>query len=484
MKRRAAILIRITLLIGGLIAGVAAIYFWQAPVLLSYSPGAADGPVPAGNPLRLTFSQEMVLNTVEERLQIEPAQTGRLTSEGHTLVFTPDKPWPNNKVISVHLSAGAQSSGLLSLATRSEINWSFTVGYPRLAYLYPSDRAANLYLLNLQTGEIEQLTSYPGGVLDYTHNAIGTVLYYNIDFGDGGSAVYCQTLPSGETQQLLHCPAALCRYPSISIDGAYLAYERTALSGPDPANYPQVWLLPLQDGKLPETGVPPQPFLVAPANHRTQQPQWSPQGQLTYYDQTISAFVIRDLAQDETIQIPSQTGISGDWSPEGYYVIPEIYINPVNSNLIDLDTIPSSRLLRFSLDGSVLDLTGTDSVEDASPVFSPTGNQLAFARKYLEVDRWTPGRQLWLISPDGTQARQVTNDPYYNHYDFAWSPDGSQLAYVRFNKNTLTEPPELWLMDIAKSRAASSTASGAISGNTGSYTSRLVSGGYSPQWIP
>ena len=52
-------------------------------------------------------------------------------------------------------------------------------------------------------------------------------------------------------------------------------------------------------------------------------------------------------------------------------------------------------------------------------------------------------------------------------YDFAWSLDGEQLAFVRFDVGAPTNPPELWLVNA-----------------DGSEPLELVVGGYAPQWVP
>jgi Tol biopolymer transport system component len=118
-------------------------------------------------------------------------------------------------------------------------------------------------------------------------------------------------------------------------------------------------------------------------------------------------------------------------------------------------------------DRTSLDLNaGKGFLEDTTPVFSPDGSYLAFARKFLDSARWTPGRQIWLLEVDKTGAVQYTDNPNFNHFDFAWSPDGSQLAYVRFNQTTLNEATEIWLLDT----------------NNG-LTTILVEGGFAPQWI-
>jgi hypothetical protein len=61
----------------------------------------------------------------------------------------------------------------------------------------------------------------------------------------------------------------------------------------------------------------------------------------------------------------------------------------------------------------------------------------------------------------------LTQTPFFNHANLIWSPDGRQLAYIRFNQETLTDPPELWIIN-----------------NDGSLPRKLVTGGYAPLWIP
>ena len=71
------------------------------------------------------------------------------------------------------------------------------------------------------------------------------------------------------------------------------------------------------------------------------------------------------------------------------------------------------------------------------------------------------------MNEDGSDAHPLTDDASYNHYDFAWSPAGDQLAYVRFDKDALTQPPEIWLIN-----------------KDGTNATRLITGGYAPQWVP
>ena len=462
-----------------LVTGMVTAYFWGTPRLVQFSPLANAGAVPAKTPLRLVFSRPMQAASVTERLTIYPPQTGAFDWEGQTLVFTPDQPWPSGATIEVHLAPGARAAGLLPLQLVDETSWSFIVRQPRLVYLFPADQLSNIYALDINTGESQQLTDSSNGIAEFDMDTDGTRIYYSAKNATGGSDIFRLMVPQGDedvdaTQEreaspeiIVECPKALCRAPQISPDGDFLAYERSALAGSGEPAFPQVWLLSLPGEEVTN----PVSAVASDPDRQTMQPDWSPEGLLTFYDSTLSAFIILDPHTGESTRFPNQTGQAGSWNPNGRdYVAPEIsFVELVGSpQLGEPGTIANSHLIRFNREnGKTQDLTLAHNLEDTAPVFSPDGRYLALARKFLDNTRWTPGRQLWLMRSDGSEAHPLTNDPYFNHYDFAWSPDGDQLAYVRFNQTTLTEPPEIWLIDTLSTRAT-----------------RLVVGGYAPQWIP
>jgi len=458
-----------------LIAVLVALYLWFTPRLLAVSPANGAVDVRVGSPLQLTFSGVMDTDSVIEHLVIDPPTAGTYERQDKTLVFTPDQPWMNGATIVVTLTRGAQLDWFVPLAMRKDDTWSFTVGQPRLAYLYPADGSPDIYTFNSLSGESQRLTEF-GGIFDFDIYSTGNLIYFSQRSGRGGSRIYRIDLDGTEGAEpvlIIDCPDAICIQARVSPDGRYLAYERTALIGRDDPSYPQVWLLTLTDDQT-----SPKPDQATPKGTRvagdlpqTMIPHWSPGGLLTYYDSSEQAFIVFDPEQGEVARFPNQTGQIGDWHPSGTsYVAPEIIFVGAESTgeEVSVDPLGSSHLILFQTNsGLVKDLTNLDTLEDTAPVFSPQGDQLAFARKYLTIVDWTPGRQLWLIAPDTLQARQLTDEPFYNHYNFAWSPSGDMLAFVRFNQTELIELPEIWIINL-------------LTGNS----TPIIEGGFAPQWIP
>ena len=452
----------------GLVFLAGFLFVRNTPRLLEVIPKDGAQEVPATTPLRLRFSRPMLPASVEEHLAIIPLQAGSFSWEGTTLIFTPQSPWRSGATITVRLSAGARSAGWLPLALLSEQEWSFIISRPRLVYLYPADQPANLYALEPVSGAVEILSESLFGVLDFSVAPDGTAIYYSARNATGGSDILRLERRFEEAMRwvstpILECPQALCRSPQPSPDGRWLAYERIPLAGSAPTLIPQVYLLALsQTGDAASTQ--PEGMPIGDPQHLTRLPLWSPAGLLSYYDIRQKAFVLFNPQDGTSRTLPNETGEPGCWSPDGKaFVAPEIlFLGGEQSG------IATSHLMRYErLSGSVQDLSQSPYLEDTSPLFSPDGTRLVLARKYLDAARWTPGRQIWLMSPDGKEVQALTNAPYFNHSSFAWSPDGRQLAYLRFNQEKLTDPPELWLMNA-----------------DGSQPIQLVIGGYAPQWIP
>jgi Tol biopolymer transport system component len=387
-------------------------------------------------------------------------------------LFVPDEPWAQGSVIEVRLGSEARSS--LGLNFGEELAWSFTIGRTLLAYLYPADGSSDIYALDIISGDIMRFTITPG-VLDFDVGPQGMKIYYSAVNQEGGSDLYVYDRMQDESAVILECGIVLCRNPQIHHSQPVIAYERLGTTSISGSAVNQVWLLP--DLSTGET----EPLV---SRGETRLPQWSSIGWLSYYHQDLERFVFLNFETGERISFSNKTGGAGEWLPDGNtFIVPELFATQLDTlrgpsgeaqydevDEADLESVGtvSSHLISFDLDsGRVTDLTRDSHLEDTAPAVSPNGRRVALARKYIDEHRWTPGRQIWLMSPNGSGAFMLTNDLDFIHTAFAWHPDGQSIAFVRFNQVEITDPPELWVMD-----------------TDGRNAIQLIIAGYAPQWIP
>jgi Tol biopolymer transport system component len=444
MKRNLILLLIALVLIAGGLA------YWQlSPEVQEISPQPQDGPLYGLQFLQIEFSRAMDPDSVEDHLILDPDLSGSLTwnPDQTVFTFTPESSWPSGETISLNLQPGSQSR--LGLPVVQAHRWEYTISPPLLIYLWPAEDPSNLYLLHPETGESRALTALEEGVLDFDVSPDGSRVYYAVQHSSEESVIYVYNRNRGESTSIMKCYQALCRTPRISPDGRYLAYEwAPQIAGA----VTHVRIYDIQEGGS---------VLVGDPTHFTADPLWSSTGWIAYYDHTEKAYLFTEPQGSEVLRLENDTGGAGSWAPDGKtFFTTEIYRPEEN--------LAPRHILRFNLNADqILNLTRDNYLEDANPMASPDGDWIAFERKSLRAERWTPGRQLWLMLPDGQQPQPLTDAPNYHHTNIAWHPDGKRLAYVRYNNAELSEPPEIWLIDRA-----------------GEENIRLIINGYAPRWLP
>jgi Tol biopolymer transport system component len=402
----------------------------------AYSPADGAENVSTRAPLRVVFEDAMVEASVESRLRVEPDVLGAFEWQGNTVSFRPDAGWSTATCYTVTLTAGAQSDQGRLLSR--DLEWHFCTGHPRLLYLHDLDLGHwQLFVLSPGGGEPAQLTDAPWGVFDYAVAPDGTTIAYSALREDGGADLWAVDADGSDRRTLLACPGAGCTSPTWSPDGCRIAYERSEIGeGGVSTGAPRVWLLDPSTGDTAP--------LFADEQMQGSAPRWSPvDARLAYFDSTQeSAVRVYDLDAGTSVLIPSQSGLPGVWSPDGDRLL------VVSMELLGGELVYHLWLADLE-SGELVNISGQDTlVQDAWPVWSPSGDWIAFMRRALIGEHATPEQQPWLVRPDGSEAHPLLVDVAAAFGWAAWRPDGGALVYVRRSLNDPGARPELWLMEL------------------------------------
>jgi TolB protein len=198
----------------------------------------------------------------------------------------------------------------------------------------------------------------------------------------------------GLNQQLLVEGAA----PDWAPDGKQIAFSR-----PDDKQIPQIWVINADGRNLKQ---------ITQSNTAKIGPSWSPDGK-----QMVFILPRNPLSQTD---------------PQ-----PEIGIMNSDGTNERILTTADRINVRVNPDGST---TLCEIANDANaPAWSPVDNRIAF---WSGIENQYG--QIWVINPDGTGSKQLTEDcSHRNSDDPSWSPDGKKILFStgRSGKN------ELWVMD-------------------------------------
>jgi hypothetical protein len=440
------------LLAAGLALGLGVAFLLLAPRIVSVAP-AAGARVGSFAAVEIRFSVPMGAACTADHFSVDPPVAGDLTVQGDTLRFAPAAPWPEGAAVRVAVRGGACSGRGLPLLIGSA--WSFSPALIRIAYI-PAAADDTLLGVDAGGGDPELLAQVPAPIQSYDISQRGDFAVLATGAAGHPGQLWTSPLAGGDAGLLLDCGNDACRDPEISPDGKSVAYVRQRLDPPNTLP-PQIELLTLSDKST---------RLISPAGDSAENPTWSDQGWLSYYDGARQVIVADDLAGGQTF-LPDSTGLPWTWLPDGSAIVfPETLVQPGAESS---ETAPRLYNHLFAVavkTNDRKDLSGVEIIDETLPVFSPDGRWLVFTRSFFD-DRWTPGRQLWIMDWRESSIRQLTDAPDYSHSSIHWSPDGTRLVFMMFHETSPSDPPEIWTLGV-----------------DGSDPRRLAVGGFLPQWLP
>lgn len=146
---------------------------------------------------------------------------------------------------------------------------------------------------------------------------------------------------------------------------------------------------------------------------------WSPSGDKILFtsnrEKGNTEVYLMNADGTEQVNISQSNGFDGRarWSPDGRSIV------------FNSDRNGTDLLFIYSLRNKTLTPLQVDGVFSAAEaVWSPDGEWIAF-QGYNQFSK----SDIWLIRADGSQSRQLTNDPKSEDSRVSWSPDGRKLAY-------------------------------------------------------
>jgi Tol biopolymer transport system component len=228
-------------------------------------------------------------------------------------------------------------------------------------------------------------------------------------------------------RKLTDCRDAICSGLVWSPNGSRIIYEHMSLDG-NTSGLPTLWWVDVataeaqpvfQDSQLPGGN-----------------PRWSPDGKWLSYA-TPEGIRLYHLESGETRMIENVLGAAAVWSPNSKTILLRDVVIRHDQFVTELFIygVESQTLVNISLD---------KGFENTFAVWSPDGETIAVVRRDLSVTR---GDQVWLMNPDGSDPRMVTNDVDALHGSLNWSPDGNYILFELYALDNFPFSSKLQVVD-------------------------------------
>ncbi|MDQ3006380.1 MAG: hypothetical protein M3R47_13485 [Chloroflexota bacterium] len=155
-----------------------------------------------------------------------------------------------------------------------------------------------------------------------------------------------------------------------------------------------------------------------------------PNGQTVLYLDTSTSLSAGPESDPVTQPVTDSDSHFLAWTPDG------------KAAYLKIDSLGNPRVVRADTAGAQELIPITEFTYDLAPSLNQKEFTFTFSRGLGQ------GSELWLAKRDGNVVEQLYADPY-NYVSFArWSPDGTQIAFIKIpDSQTPFTVGELWVMD-------------------------------------
>lgn len=290
---------------------------------------------------------------------------------------------------------------------------------------YKGGLAQNIWIYDLNTHKIEQMTKYKG--TDTYPMWYKNTIYFASDRGSNNRLnIWAYDTNTKAFRQVTHFKNYDVDWPSLGNDG--IVFQDGG----------SLYVLDLPSEQLHKLNV------IVPNDGTRSRPRWvdankmirsfdiAPNGKRALFGARGDVFTVpakhgatRDLTQTSGAQeqYPS-------WSPDGKWIA---YLTDSNG---------SNQLAVRSSDGSGNQelVTHMKNKYFFNPLWSPNSDKLAFSDN---------DHVLWYVNLKDKKAVRIDQDPYTPIRDYSWSPDGNWLTYSKVNTSGI---PQIYLYNLSENK--------------------------------
>lgn len=240
--------------------------------------------------------------------------------------------------------------------------------------------------------------------------------------------IWLLDLENLSSRKLTDCKDAICSGLVWSPNGSRIIYEHMSLDG-NTSGLPTLWWVDVATAEA-------QP-VFQDSQFPGGNPRWSPDGNWLSYA-TPDGIRLYNLESGETRVIENVLGAAAMWAPNSKTILLRDVVIRHDQFVTELFIygVESQTLVNISLD---------KGFENTFAVWSPDGETIAVVRRDLSVTR---GDQVWLLNPDGSDPRMVTNDVDALHGSLNWSPDGKYILFELYALDNFPFSSKLQVLDV------------------------------------